>query len=295
MKIAYLILGHKNPGHIIRLIDSLRTPGSSFILHIDKRAGEAVYSPLESYARSHDEIYLTPRYTCYWGGFGIAQATISCLCATDKLTSGFDYAILLSGQDYPIKSPAEIQGFFALNHGRQFIESFSLIRPNRWSGNGGQFQSLNRVQHIAVSFRSHVKFIPIKRTFPLGYEPHGGSQWWALSRECILYLLQFLREHPSFVRFFKFVFIPDESLFHSALSNSRFKDTIVNDDLRYIDWEHPNPNCPRTLDASDFLALQASPKLFARKFDPGCSGDLIDRIDRELILKSDRGIRKQTP
>jgi hypothetical protein len=65
------------------------------------------------------------------------------------------------------------------------------------------------------------------------------------------------------------------------MSNSPHKDKIVSDDLRYTDWENPNPLYPRTLDAGDFATLMKSKKLFARKFDEH-SLELLALIDREV-------------
>ena len=283
MKVAYLIMGHRDPDQIVRLMDALRGSSAFFVIHIDKRAPDSVFAPLKEYAASHPEIFLTRRIRCYWGGFGIAQAMIECVQAAARSGRPFDYAILLSAQDYPIKTEAHIEEFLTRNKGSEFIESFPLAQPNRWTTHSGAFQAMNRVRYWTFFIRSRTYHLPIKRKFPFGWEPYGGSQWWGLSRECILYLDQFLRRNRGFVRYFKHVLIPDESLFQSILSNSTFADRIVNDDLRYIDWDRPNPKYPRTLELDDFDRLQASSKLFARKFDPDRSKELQARVDADLL------------
>jgi hypothetical protein len=283
MKVAYLIMGHRDPAQILRLIHVLRDSGAFFVIHIDKRASDDVFAPLKEYAATHPEVFLTRRIRCYWGGFGIAHAMIECVQTAAQAGRPFDYAILLSAQDYPIKSAAQIEDFLTRNRGAEFIESFPLSKPNRWTSHSGYFQAMNRVRYWTFFIRSRTFHLPIARRFPFGWEPYGGSQWWGLSRECVLYLDQFLRENRRFVRYFKHVLIPDESLFQSILSNSAFAGRIVNDDLRYIDWERPNPKYPRTLESDDFDFLQVSPKLFARKFDPDRSKELQARVDKELL------------
>ena len=47
--------------------------------------------------------------------------------------------------------------------------------------------------------------------------------------------------------------------------NSRLKETIINYDLRYIDWES-GPEFPKVLNENDFDSLKTSLGLFARKF-----------------------------
>jgi len=283
MAIAYLIMGHRHPDHILKLIGSLRDSTSFFVIHIDKRASDSVYAPLRDYAARDPDVFLAERIRCYWGGFGIANATIECMKMAVKTNRDFDYAILLSGQDYPIKGTGQIAEFFEKNKGKEFIEFFPLAKPNRWSDFAGYYQAMKRVQYWTFYIRSRTIHVGLRRKFPLGWEPHGGSQWWCLSRECILYIEAFVRKNPGFVRYFKHVFIADECLFHTILSNSAFRDRIVSDDLRYIDTQHPNPGNPRTLEASDFESLRQSPKLFARKFDPDRSKECLDRIDAELL------------
>ena len=281
--VAYLIMGHKDPGQILHLIETLRDSAAFFVIHIDGRAGDDVFKPLRDYAATHPEVLLTRRIRCYWGGFGIANAMTECVKAAARSGRHFDYAILLSAQDYPIKSAAQIEDFLTGNKGAEFIESFPLSKPNRWTNHSGYFQAMKRVRYWTFFIRSRRFYLPIPRKFPFGWEPYGGSQWWGLSRECILYLDQFLRQNRGFVSYFKHVLIPDESLFQSILSNSKFRERIVNDDLRYIDWKRPNPNYPRTLDLEDYEFLRSSPKLFARKFSPDRSQELIEKIDTELL------------
>jgi hypothetical protein len=283
MTIAYLIVAHKSPDQILRLIHSLRESSAFFVIHIDKRAGDDVFGPLRDYAATHPEVLLTKRNRCYWGGFGIAKAMIECVNTAVRTKRSFDYAILLSGQDYPIKNAKQIADFFEQNKGKEFMESFSLVKPNRWTEHGGYYQAMARVKYWTFFVRSRVYQLRIARKFPFGWEPHGGSQWWSLSHESLSYIESFLRTNPSFVRYFKYVFIPDESLFQSILSNSPFRDKIVDNDLRYIDWERPNPQYPRTLETDDFERLRASPKLFARKFQPDRSKECLDLIDAQLL------------
>lgn len=283
MAVAYLIMGHRDPDQILRLIHALRDSAAFFVVHIDKRVGDQVFAPLRDYATAHPEVLLARRIPCYWGGAGIAEAMIECVKTTVASGKDFDYAILLSAQDYPIKSASQIEEFLTRNKGAEFIESFQLNKPNRWTPHGGAFQAMNRVRYWTFFIRSRPFHLRIPRKFPLGWEPFGGSQWWGLSRECIQYLDDFLRRNRGVVQYFKHVFIPDESLFQTVISNSRFRDRIVNDDLRHIDWERPNPKYPRTLDMEDFETLRASPKLFARKFDSERSRECLERIDTELL------------
>jgi hypothetical protein len=283
MKVAYLIMGHRDPQQILRLIGALRDSAAFFVIHIDKRAADSVFAPLEEYAAAQRGIFLARRIRCYWGSFGIANAMIECVKTAVGAGLHFDYAILLSAQDYPIKSAGQIKDFLEAHQGAEFIECFELDKPNRWTSHGGPFQAMNRVRYWTFFIRSRPFHLRLPRRLPFGWRAFGGSQWWGLSRECIVHLDNTFRTKPAVIRYFRHAFIPDESLFQTVIANEpRFSSRIVNDDLRHIDWERPNPKYPRTLDMEDFDRLRTSSKLFARKFEIDRSQDLLDRIDAEL-------------
>ena len=285
IRIAYLILCHKSPEHVIRLISRLRAEGSFFVVHIDKKASPTVSQALHFFSAHSSDVILAQRVRCYWGDFNIVQATINCIDEAIASQRPFDYAMLLSGQDYPLKSLRYIQRFLAKNKRREFIEAFRLDHFNRWTTHGNFYNAMNRVQYYTFFIRSHHFHLKIKRRFPFDWLPYGGSQWWCLTHECISYIHQFLLDNPSFVRYFKRVFIPDETMFQSIVANSSFAKNIFGADLRYVDWINPNPDYPRILDGSDFAKLKNSPHLIARKFDTDKSGELLNHIDK-LIAKT---------
>lgn len=283
MTFAYLILAHAHPEQVIRMVDALRAPGVTFAMHVDARAEPSVHAEIAAHAAGRDDVLLARPQRCYWGTYALVQATLECLRALRESGRPFDYAVLLSGQDYPVKNPAAMRTFFEARRGAEFIEAFPLDAPNRWTPQGGRFQAMARVTHYTLNLRSRVWQLPLPRRFPLGWRPHGGSQWWALSREALLWIERTLREEPRVARYFRHTFIPDEAMFQTMLANSPFAERISGEALHYIDWERPNPKYPRTLDEDDFERVAAAPMLFARKLHPERSAGLLARVDRELL------------
>lgn len=283
MQFAYLILAHKTPDQIARLIDRLNGPGASFFIHLDRRAAPDLDRQIVAQVRSHPHLTFVKRHPCYWGAFSIVRATLECIGAA--VTSGvdFDRAFLLSGQDYPIKSLTQIEAFLGQHRDREFMEYFALEQPNRWTHQDGAYQALNRVLHWHFRFRSRHFYLPFKRRFPKGLAPYGGSQWWCLSRDCLQYIHQFVQTRRDVVNYFRFVFIPDENFLQTIVANSPFGERLYNDDLKFIDWDNPNPTPPAILEAPDLERLKASPKLFARKFDFGRDREIFDLIDCEIF------------
>jgi Core-2/I-Branching enzyme len=82
------------------------------------------------------------------------------------------------------------------------------------------------------------------------------------------------------VRFFEHVFVPDELFFQTLVLNSPHRDSVVDANLRYIDWSTtPGPKVLRT---DDLEALLGSGMLFARKFDETVDAEILDLLDRHI-------------
>lgn len=283
MKIAYLILAHKYPTQLLRLVQGLQTDKTSFFIHIDRNTEDSTYNQMVHQLQVIDNVNFINRHKSYWGHFNAIKAALEGIQSIISSGVDFDYAILLSGQDYLIKSTTYIEDFFYQNQGKQFLEFFPIASPNKWTNNTGPYQAFKRINHWHFRFRSKYFYLPFKRNFPKGFEPYGGSQWWGLSRECLEYINTTVLQNPSLVDYFKYVLVPDEIFFQTLILNSPFKENVINDDLRYTDWENPNPNVPATLVKNDFEKLANSSKLFARKFDMNRDAEILELLDRELL------------
>ncbi len=282
VRIAYLILAHRYPEQLARLVAALPEDSPVFI-HIDLRAGAQVYDSSVELLGRRGNVKFVRRHACRWGSFGIVQATITLIDALHASKERYDYASLLSGADYPIKSNREIAAFLSRNRGREFIESFLQTKLNRWSAQGGLYKSPDRVLRRHLRFRSHVFRLPGRRKMPAGLLPYGGSQWWTLTAEAITYIAEFVANNPRFVAFSKLTFIPDESFIQIIISSSHLASRVTGDNLRLIVWGRPHPPpYPIVFTSADLGRLLASDKFFARKFDPGVDSNILQALDERI-------------
>jgi len=125
--------------------------------------------------------------------------------------------------------------------------------------------------------------IPVRRPYPTGFQPYGGSVWWCLSTSAIRYIADFSRQNPRFVNFHKHVWLPDEIFFSTVISNSLLRDEVLNANATYITWPSVESARPKTLGMEDLPALEASDRLFARKFDSDADPRLLDAVDERLL------------
>jgi len=283
MELAYIISAYKYPEQLIRLILRLTSDKATFFVHVDKKTCSEVHEQMVNGTKHLPNVYFLKRYRCDWGDFGHVRATMEGIHETIQRKISFDYAILLTGQDYPIKTIDQIEAFLQQHNGKSFMAHFPLP-SDQWE-NGG----LERVTNWHVRmFHRHYVFpkkgaVFIKRKFPKGFQPFGGSSYWCLTRDCIEYIYRFIQMNSRFVGFFRYVDVPDEIFFQTILMNSPFAGSIVSDDCRYIEWKDPNSGSPSILDIGDYEKIANSPKLFARKFDASVDTKVLDLIDGEIL------------
>lgn len=276
MRIAYIVLAYKNPEQVLRLLRRLETDHSSFVVHVDQRTDDAVYEEMRRGARSLAAVHFVKRHRCFWGGFALVRATLTGIDYLISRQVPFDYAALLTGQDYPLASPSAIKRLLSDAEGRSFMSSWRLP-SDYWGHRGG----LDRIEdwHL-VSYRALHIGLPWKRKIPGGLEPFGGDAYWCLARPVVEYVRDFVEQRKSLMRFFEHVLIPDELFFQTIIMNSPLGNTIINDHLHYIDWSR-DPG-PAILQARDFGTVVSSGKLFARKFDMTVDSAILDMLDDRI-------------
>jgi len=245
----------------MQMIAALQWGNRWFFVHIDKKSDMLRFVPTAVEFPSN--VCMCDRQVdVKWGGFSMIEATV---CLMNKLRdSGIypDYVHLLSGQDFPLCSPKEFDHFFENNYGKNFVE-YHTIPYKGWAGNGG-WDRINYKWDMDSRERSKTQLEPC--SFPAGIQPYGGSQWWSLTGECAEWFTGFCHSGELLYDFYRHTMIPDEMFFQTAILNSSFADTVVNDNLRYINWVD-GPEYPRILTGEDFEKLICSGKFLARKFN----------------------------
>lgn len=281
VRVAYLLMVHRNPDQVAALLRALPADSPVFV-HIDARVPRRGFAALSALQEVRP-FTLVRRHRCYWGRIGMVRATLELVRAALASGEEWQYASLLSGADYPIASNEAIADFLEEHAGQEFLSFWDMrAESNPWRHAPGRMQSDARVdrQHFGAGRR--IVRSPWRRSMPGGLHPYGGSQWWTLSRQALEFVVRFTDEHPRYLRFMRGVFVPDECFVQTALGNSRFKASIPGDDLRYVDWDRPEPPHPAILRSEDVEVLGASGKLYARKFDLGADPGVFAAVDARL-------------
>ena len=302
MQKNYLILAHKNPLQLSRMIERLDDGASKFFIHLDAK------TPIEPFAACLEGghiCFIEPRERCVWGDFSIVRATIHLMEAASKEQGVF---ILMSGQDYPIQSQRYINAFLESNKGFDFIEIEPL--EEKWKpkmvkdklehyhilhseerghsncyapfAHCSVFQKLRTLTHLLKGRLSRKNFrllcsLP-KRVAPFERQ-YAGSQFWAFSERTFYTMLNYIREHKAVLEgYYKYTSSPDEIYFHSVLMDLVAKDSTIKlkDPITYVNYFRKN----NVFVTEDFEKLSsAKGKLFARKFDTDIDIEILNKLD----------------
>lgn len=284
MRMAHILLVYKDPPQIERLIRKLSHPDFDFYIHVDAKFDLAPFEYLQKMERVY---FIKNRLKVRWAGFSFTRAVFNSMSEALSSGRGYDFINCMSGQDYPLVSTEAFHAFFERQPGKNFlaIEEYgsewwkrAAIRIHQYHMTDFDFKGRYRFQYF-------VNALLPKRNFPLDYTLYGGERatWWTISADCAAYLVQFLAANKKLQRFAKFTWAPDEYLIATLIMNSDFKDKVVPDNYRYIDWSQGGSN-PKILTMQDFDALQKTDKLLARKFDI--------RVDTKILDMLDQGLRK---
>jgi hypothetical protein len=285
MKVAHIIMCHKNPAFVARLIKTMSHDFFDFYVHADKKNTEENFAVLANLPRTK---LIEKRVVVEWAGYSCLQAILNCIEEIINSETQYDFVNILTGQDYPLKSANYIYNFLETNKGKSFIKFETP--PSEWWDNALQRFTKYHMTNYRFKGKTRIEqllsFILPERKFPLEYGLYGGpySAHWTVSMDVAKYIFEFLKDNKKISNFFNYTWGSDEFLITSIIMNSPYKDNVVNENYRYMDWSHGGAR-PRILTVVDLPILLKSPAFFARKFDPTLDLDILNLIDRELIYK----------
>lgn len=221
MSVGIVMLVHTALGRAEQVARHWAAAGCPVVIHIDKSVPRRTHDLFVSALSDLDAVKFSGRYRCEWGTWGIVAASQA---ASELMLASFPqvrHVYLASGSCLPLRPVEELIDYLAQRPRTDFIESattsdvpwtvggldeerFTLRFPVSWKKNRFIFDRIVDIQ----------RRLRLARKMPNGIVPHMGSQWWCLSRQTLSAILQD-PERPTYDKFFKHVWIPDESYFQT--------------------------------------------------------------------------------
>lgn len=283
MKIAYLLLCHKNAESVITQVRALVAAGDVVAIHFDLRGRNREFQRIRDAFAGEPAVAFARRVACGWGEYSLVRATLNLLGAAREAFEGASHYQLISGDYFPSKSRAYIERELAA-HDCDFVEINDFFESD-WIKTGLKKERLiyrhlfnertrKRLFYASLNLQRR---LGLTRPLPLGLRVKIGSQWWLLRATTVERMFAFMKERPDVMRFFRTTWIPDETAFQTIAFHAAPPGEIRS---------HP----PTTLIFSDYgipvifhhvhqAMLRAEPRFFARKItanDPGFRQALLD-------------------
>jgi len=309
--IAYHILCHDNFAQVARLIDALYSPDDVFLIDIDDGKQPDV-SPINALSQKHN-VHVVSDANIGWGAGGTLRKTLKGAFNLLRLNADWQYYVVLSGQDLPLKSVDAIkaqlaeganQGLNYLRYGTTEVldpQDLPKIHPGRniaqWGDRGhtkvyAKPGALNpQINHGArwlvdvteVGEKGEVYIgscddllLKRRQVFFKQYPYFEGPNWFNLHRS----LIEFMIDDPFAYELYdvmRSTFIPDESFFQTYIMNTQFRDSVNWNYGRLILRPGPKPRV-KVFTNDDWPEISACSEIFGRKFDTRESPEIVERV-----------------
>ncbi len=294
--LAFLVVSHRNPGQVIRLVRALREGRDAAVLvHHDQRS-EPIDPAACTEAGGRLVHYGLP---VEWGNLAYTDMLLTAL---EQLAHDLDpdWVAVVSGQDYPLRPLTDFERHLAESPHQALLGgvweldlSVEPPPPER------EFYLRYRYRHYAppravaavvaraLGRRAYLRELPTGLGLRLGVRPrrhpfgpslrcHVSSDWLTLERSAVHAVLRFVREQRRVMEHYRRTIIPSESLFATVLANE--PGVSVGPASRLLRFDDGAAH-PWTFGADDLGELLASGMHFARKFDERVDSRVLDLLD----------------
>ncbi len=291
MRIAFIILCHKDARQINRLIDKLMEfRDADIYIHVDLNSDD-----IREQISVGENIHIIPEQDSFrikWGSVDIVRATLQLVRYVKKTGCKYDYIWLMSGQDYPICSIDSIEKKLQNSQGTNYIETivpgdnkynrykklYEIAYP-KWINQNSCFVKMIKRMYMIITGGFRYTFPVFVRKKPFDFDFVFGSQWWTLTADAAYDILEYSDSHHELLKYYEKCIIPDESFFQTIFMRGPYsKNTAGN--LTYVNWGKDRRS-PEILTEADFdmIKKKAEYFCFARKFDSVNSSTLMDLLD----------------
>ncbi|MTH76624.1 glycosyl transferase [Paracoccus aestuariivivens] len=221
VRLGVVMLCHNELPRAARLAQVWAAGGVSVVIHLDAKVPAEEVATMRADLAGHENIVFSRRHRCEWGTFSLVQATQDASALLLDRFEDVTHVMVVSGACLPLRPVADLVAFLASHPKRDFIESVTAADVG-WTVGGLNEERFTL--RFPFAYRRHRKLFDryvdfqrrwkIKRRIPDGLVPHLGSQWWCLTRPTLRAILSD-RRRPEYDRYFRRVWIPDESYFQT--------------------------------------------------------------------------------
>ena len=107
-----------------RLLRVIYRPQNSYCIHVDSKSGDTFKKALAAIARCFDNVFLASRSVdVQWGKFSVLEPDLICMEDLWKASATWKYFINLTGQEFPLKTNAELVKILKVFNGANNVQT----------------------------------------------------------------------------------------------------------------------------------------------------------------------------
>jgi len=310
---AILIMMHKNPEQVVRLVKYFPEDRCVCFVHVDKKSK----IDLEEFRKSLNAvnkkcIILKERISGQLASWSLAQISLILIEAAYRYSIeekvSFSYYRLLSGQDYPIRPFEEYESFLNENYPKEYMGinhyeenighiqdkfkrwRFNVIRDKlAWYIRNDKIYKLLLIPiYIVEVLYTKIKGTPYEKMCKEGYITAGGPSWWNISDRLAAYIVEQIEEKNPAISIVKYTATPEEAIIQVLYANAPWykKETTSNLTIgNYGKGMQKVTGHTYAWLSEDISELVNSDCFFARKFDINIDSKILDLLDNVIYKK----------
>ncbi|WP_147126621.1 beta-1,6-N-acetylglucosaminyltransferase [Shimia ponticola] len=292
MSLGVIMLVHTAFHRVEQVARHWSASGCPVVIHVDRSVKRADYDQLVSALADLPDIHFCARHRCEWGTWGMVAGTQAAAELILEKHPDLRHVYLASGSCLPLRPVQELIDYLADHPRTDFIESattsdvpwtvggldeerFTLRFPFSWRKQRRLFDRYVQIQ----------RKLKVKRKIPNGIVPHMGSQWWCLTRRTLAAILED-PDRSDYDRYFKKVWIPDESYFQTLCR--LYSTDVQSRSLTLSKFDHQGK--PYIFYDDHLQLLRRSDCFVARKIWPKA-----DRLYAGFLTDAEHAMKKAEP
>ncbi|XP_077088906.1 beta-1,3-galactosyl-O-glycosyl-glycoprotein beta-1,6-N-acetylglucosaminyltransferase 4-like [Siphateles boraxobius] len=298
--IAYSLVVHQDAALVERMLRAIYMPHNIYCIHYDLKSSADFISAMKGLARCIPKVFIASKLErVQYAGISRLKADLNCL--SDLLDSEvkWKYVINLCGQDFPLRTNAELVSDLKELKGRNMVESkWPEGKEWRWS-----------VHHILKNNNFEYYETPVATSEEKSSPPHNiemfvGSAYFTLSREFVFFVhWSFLAR--DFLAWSEDTYSPDEHFWATLVRVPGVPGEVPRSDpeiseliskTRLVKWSYLEENLypPCTGDHVREVCIYGAAELrwllnyghwFANKVDPKVDPVLMECLEEILLEK----------
>lgn len=305
--LAFSLVVHKDAHMVERLLRAVYAPHNIYCIHYDQKSSSHFTAAIDGLARCLPNVFVASRLeTVQYAGISRLRADLNCLSDLLQSNIRWKYAINLCGQDFPLRSNAELVSELKALKGMNMLET---VRPSAY-----------KKQRFTMHFELkdvHSQYHPApvqtgekKQPPPHNIEIFVGSAYFVLSQEFVNFV-HWSTQVKDFLAWSEDTYSPDEHFWATLVRIPGVPGEIKRSDpdildlmskTRLVKWHyhegHLYPACTGThvhsvciYGAAELRWLLDSGHWFANKFDLKVDPVVIECLERSLAEKQRAVIR----